>query len=103
MVPKADYEEVDANVLSGQDSSVLKEKTDRFQTARLNLESNLRSLMNSGAKIYSIGGYGLTYSDGEYCFFGIVNSTKTANGDGIIPVSSTVLGATFAPKGQTLS
>ena len=103
MVPKADYEEVAANVLSGQDSSVLKEKTDRFQTARLNLESNLRSLMNSGAKIYSIGGYGLTYSDGEYCFFGIVNSTKTANGDGIIPVSSTVLGATFAPKGQTLS
>lgn len=103
MVPKADYEEIAGELLSGEESAQLKAKTDRFQTARVNLENNFRSVAAKGTDVYSIGGYGLTYTDGEYCFFGIVNSTKTANGDGIIPVSSALLGTTFAPKGQTLS
>ena len=103
MVPSADYDELAAELLSGGESATLRAKTDRFQTARVNLKDNFRRVAEKGTEVYSIGGYGLTYTDGEYCFFGIVNSTKTANGDGIIPVSSTLLGTTFAPKGQTLS
>ena len=103
MVPGADYEELASELLSGEESAQLKAKTDRFQTARVNLKNNFKKVSEKGTSVYSIGGYGLTYTDGEYCFFGIVKSTKTANGDGIIPVSSTLLGTTFAPKGQTLS
>lgn len=103
MVPGADYDELAAELLSGEESAALKAKTDRFQTARVNLKDNFRSVAEKGTEVYSIGGYGLTYTDGEYCFFGIVNSSKTANGDGIIPVSSTLLGTSFVPKGQTFS
>lgn len=91
MVPSERYEELANKWIT---DSTLRKKTDAFQKARLNLNENLLEMAKNGTEIYSICGYGLSYTDGEYAFFGAVSSSENANSDGIIPVSSTSLGAT---------
>ena len=103
MIPKDRYESLAEKYLNTDETAALKAKTDRFQQARVNLESNMLEAEKNGTEIYSICGYNLTYSDGEYCFFGIVNSTATANSDAIIPVYSASIGATTVKKGDTFS
>ncbi len=93
MVPADKYEALADKWIK---SDVLRKKTDAFQNARVNLFENLSKMDKSGTEIYSICGYNLSYTDGDYAFFGIVKSSENANGDGIIPVSSTSLGATAA-------
>ena len=97
MVPAEKYEALADKWIT---SDVLRKKTDAFQTARVNLFDNLSKMDKNGTEIYSICGYNLSYTDGDYSFFGIVKSSENANGDGIIPVSSTSLGAT-AVKAKT--
>lgn len=98
MVPSSKYEELADRYLSGSDYAVLRAKTDKFQQARLDLKANLTAARdNYGVLTSTISGYDLTYTDGEYNFFGIVASSATANSDAIIPAVSTSLGATTAP------
>ena len=97
MVPADRYESLAQKWIK---SDVLRAKTDAFQTARVNLFKNLKKMSENGTEVYSICGYNLSYTDGDYAFFGIVKSSENANGDGIIPVSSTSLGAT-AVKAKT--
>lgn len=97
MVPAERYEAL-ADKWIKNDS--FREKTDAFQKARVNLRDNLSSMSKNGTEIYSICGYNLSYTDGEYSFFGVVKSSESANSDGIIPVSSTSIGAT-AVKAKT--
>lgn len=97
MVPAEKYEALADKWIT---SDVLRKKTDAFQNARVNLFENLSKMDKNGTEIYSICGYNLSYTDGDYAFFGIVKSSENANGDGIIPVSSTSLGAT-AVKAKT--
>lgn len=96
MLPAADYKDIaDAYITN----SALRAKTDRFYTAKLNMKKNLQELSDKGTKIYNICGSGLTYTDGDYGFFGVVESSARANSDGIIPIQSTSLGATAVKKG----
>ena len=96
MVPSADYKELaDAYITN----STMRAKTDRFWQAKLNMKDNLKKLNENGVGIYNICGSGLTYTDGDYSFFGVVASSATANSDGIIPIQSTSLGATAVKKG----
>ena len=97
MVPTDKYEALADKWIK---SDVLRKKTDAFQNAKENLFENLSKMDKNGTEIYSICGYNLSYTDGDYAFFGIVKSSEDANGDGIIPVSSTSLGAT-AVKAKT--
>jgi len=97
MVPSDRYEALADKWIT---SDILRAKTDAFQKARVGLFENLSAMSKNGTEIYSICGYNLSYTDGNYAFFGIVKSSENANGDGIIPVSSTSLGAT-AVKAKT--
>ncbi len=97
MVPTDKYEALADKWIK---NDVLRKKTDAFQTAKENLFENLSKMSKNGTEIYSICGYNLSYTDGDYAFFGIVKSSENVNSDGIIPVSSTSLGAT-AVKAKT--
>lgn len=102
MVPSDRYEALADRYLSDDDHAVLREKTDAFQEARVNLKSNLACAKAQGVDVYTLSGYGLTYLDGTYNFFGIVASTAKTNSDAVIPVVSTSIGATTAKAGKSL-
>ena len=97
MVPAERYEALADKWIK---NDVLRAKTDAFQQARVNLKRNLSEMSKNGTEIFSVCGYNLSYTDGDYSFFGVVKSSESANSDGIIPVSSTSLGAT-AVKAKT--
>lgn len=97
MVPAERYEALADKWI---ENSVLRAKTDAFQQARVNLKKNLSEMSKNGTEVFSVCGYNLSYTDGDYAFFGVVKSSESANSDGIIPVSSTSLGAT-AVKAKT--
>lgn len=100
MLPDDEYEALADRYLRDGEHDVLLAKTDRYQQARLNFEKNITEASETGVGVYNIAGYGLSYTDGEYNFFGIVKSSATANCDGIIPIDSTTMGASYVPKGQ---
>ncbi len=102
MLPADEYEALADRYLRDGAHDVLLAKTDRFQQARVNLNANLLAAHEAGVGIYNVAGYGLSFTDGEYNFFGIVASSATVNSDAIIPVDSATLGATAAPAGQKL-
>ena len=102
MVPSDRYEELADRYLSDEAHAELKAKTDEFQTARVNLVQNLTEAKSQGVGVYTLSGYGLTYLDGTYNFFGIVASTAKTNSDAVIPVTSTSIGATVAKAGKSL-
>lgn len=99
MMPKERYDELSQRYLSDASYSVLKERTDKFQQARINLVDNLKEAEKQGVPVNSICGSDLTYSDYDYNFLGIVASTATCNSDGIVPVYSASMGATTVPTG----
>ncbi len=101
MMSSEAYPELAARYISDDEHRVLKAKTDAFQQARLNLKENLTVAHEEfGVDVFTISGYNLSYTDGVYNFFGAVESHKTVNGDAIIPVGSTSLGASSVPKGS---
>ena len=101
MIPSYRYDALAERYLG--EKPVLKEKTDRFQQARLNLKKNILDAVADGVKVNSIAGSNLSFGEQDYTFFGIVESAHTYNTDGIINLASTTLGATGAPAGKTLS
>ncbi len=100
-VPKDRYEALADRYLA--EGSVMREKTDRMQEARLNLEDTL-VLANEkyGVKVSTISGYNMRFDEGEYAFFGLVKSVDFVNSDAIIDVRSTSLGATAGAPHQTV-
>ncbi len=100
-VPKDRYEALADRYLA--EGSVMREKTDRMQQARLNLEDTL-VLANEkyGVKVSTISGYNMRFDEGEYAFFGLVKSVDFVNSDAIIDVRSTSLGATAGAPHQTV-
>lgn len=102
MVPSYRYDAIAQRYLLSPEKARLKERADRFQQARLNLNANLIDAEKTGVKINSISGSNIGFGDIEYSFFGGVASAKDHNTDGIINLSSTTLGATGAKVGTTL-
>lgn len=100
MLPSARYDALAARYLG--DKPVLKAKTDRFQQARLNLKQNILAAVEDGVSVNFIAGANLDFGAQMYSYFGIVDSAKKVNSDGIINLSSTTLGATGAAGGATL-
>ncbi len=103
MLTADSYEDLADRYLSGAESATLRAKTDWFQKARVNLVANLNDAKaNYDVVTYTVAAYGLQFTDGEYNFFGIVDSSATTNSDGIINVNSASMGATFVVPGETL-
>lgn len=104
MVPSYRYDALAERYLNNDSAKKeLKEKTDRFQQARLNLKQNILDAVEDGVKVNLIAGSNLSFGEQDYTFFGIVESAHTYNSDGIINLASTTLGATGAPAGKTLA
>ncbi len=101
MLPSYRYEALAERYLS--DQPVLKERTDRFQQARLNLKQNILDAVADGVRVNSIAGANLDLGEQMYTYFNIVASAEKVNSDGIINLSSTTLGATGANSIYTLS
>ncbi len=103
MVPPDRYPALAERYLSDQDHAELRAIMDRFYEAQCDLDENLLKVVNEkGVRVSNICGYDLTYTDGDYNYFGIMASTATANADGIIDIDSTSLGATYAPANTAL-
>ncbi len=100
MLPSYRYEALAERYLS--DKSVLKARTDGFQTARLNLKKNILSAVADGVRVDFISGANLDLGEEMYTYFNIVASAEKVNSDGIINLTSTTLGATGAAGKQTL-
>ena len=102
MIPSYRYDALAARYLTDPEKAQLKAKTDAFQQARLNLKDNILAAVADGVQVDFISGSNLNFGEQMYTYFGIVASAKKVNTDGIINLSSTTLGATGAPNGQTL-
>ncbi len=101
MIPSYRYDALAERYLS--DKPVLKERTDRFQQARLNLKKNILAAVEDGVRVNSIAGANLDLGEQMYTYFNIVASADKVNSDGIINLSSTTMGATGAPGEKTLA
>lgn len=101
MLPSYRYDELAVRYLS--DNPVLKERTDRFQTARINLKDNLLKAVADGVRVNSIACANLDIGEQIYTYFNIVDSANKVNSDGIVNLSSTTLGATGTNKYNSLS
>ncbi len=100
-VPADRYEELADRYLA--EGSVLREKTDRFHEARVNLKDHLCTANEEyGVHVSTISGYNMRFDEGEYAFFGLVKSVDYVNSDAIIDVASTSLGATAGAPHQTV-
>ncbi len=103
MIPSYRYDALAERYLNDPAKKVLKEKTDRFQDARLNLEKNILAAVEDGVRVNSIAASNLDFGEQDYTFFAIVASAKEHNSDGIINLSSTTIGATGAAGDKTLA
>ncbi|MEE1137825.1 MAG: hypothetical protein U0M02_05040 [Acutalibacteraceae bacterium] len=103
MIPSYRYDALAERYLNDPAKKVLREKTDRFQDARLNLEKNILAAVEDGVRVNSIAASNLDFGEQDYTFFAIVASAKEHNSDGIINLSSTTIGATGAAGNQTLA
>lgn len=100
MLPSYRYDALAERYLG--DKPALKARTDRFQTARLNLKQNLLNAVEDGVRVNSIAGANLDLGEEMYTYFNIVASAEKVNSDGIVNLNSTTLGATGAPHDKTL-
>lgn len=100
MMPSYRYDELASRYLS--DNPFLKSRTDKFQTARLNLNQNLLTAAADGVRVDSIACANLDFGEQMYTFFNIVDKAEKVNSDGIVNLSSASLGATGAPNQNTL-
>lgn len=100
MLPSYRYEALAERYLG--EKTVLRVRTDSFQTARLNLRKNILDAVADGVHVDSIACANLDLGEEMYTYFNIVASAEKVNSDGIVNLSSATLGATGAPCKNTL-
>lgn len=103
MVTREAYPELAEKYLGDEEHAPVRAKTDAFYQAQLDLEDNIKAMTANGIKINIISGYGLHTGDARYNFFHVTANADKVNGDGVINVESTTLGATAALPGEKLS
>lgn len=102
MVTSESYPELAERYLSDDEHAPVRAKTDAFYKAQLNLEDNINTMIDNGIEINIISGYSLNTGDARYNFFHLMADSDDVNGDGVIHVGSTTLGATSALPGKKL-
>lgn len=103
MVSSESYPELAERYLSDDEHSAVRAKTDAFYNAQINLADNINTMIENGVKINIITGYSLHTGDERYNFFHLMGNSDNVNGDGVIHVESTTLGATAALPGEKLT
>jgi hypothetical protein len=87
LVPSGDYDALAAEYLSDPAHAEIKRQTDIFHRAQTNAKANILSFIDSGVKIYDIVDY-------NFPLYSFIPSYETHNGDGLIHLESSSLGAT---------
>ena len=102
MIPAARYPELAERYLSGPEHAVIRERTDRFHQAQLNLNDNVLAAHRAGVRINNVAAGGLYFGELDYGYFQAVNTRGDINSDGIIDLYLASMGATAAPPSQRL-
>jgi pimeloyl-ACP methyl ester carboxylesterase len=102
MVNRESYPALAEKFLSDSAHAAVKAKTDAFYHAQTNLEDNIKTMTSNGISINIICGYNLHSGDVRYKFFHIMGNSNNVNGDGVINIQSSSLGATASLPGTTL-
>ena len=102
MIPAARYPELAERYLSGPEHAVIRERTDRFHQAQLNINDNLLAAQRAGVHINNVAAGGLYFGEQDYGYFQAVATRGDINSDGIIDLCLASMGATAAPPGQRL-
>lgn len=102
MVTREDYPALAERYLSDDEHAPIRAMTDAFYTAQMNLEDNINTMIDNGIEINIISGYSLHTGDARYNFFHLMGDSNNVNGDGVIHVESTTLGATSVLPGEQL-
>lgn len=102
MVTREDYPALAEKYLADDAHTPVRAKTDAFHNAQVNLEENIRTMIDNGIEINIISGYSLNTGDARYNFFHLMGDSNNVNGDGVIHVESTTLGATSVLPGEKL-
>ncbi|MCH5191626.1 MAG: hypothetical protein J1F23_05620 [Oscillospiraceae bacterium] len=95
LCPKEDYPALAKQYLSSSEKREIRRQTDLYYRAQCNSVANLYKLRDKGVQIFDIVDYDLP-------LYNVGNSWNTENGDGIIPLRSTSMGAFSANAGETL-
>ncbi len=102
MIPSFRYDELSMKLIGDAAHSALKERTDKFQRARLNLKENLLKAHADGVEINSISGSNLNFGEKMYSIMKVAGSSKMYNSDGIVSLAGATLGATGGADGSKL-
>ena len=95
LVPPEDYPAAAEKYLSSPEMANIKAQTDRYYQAQLHLENNIQALLDKGVQVFDIAEY-------NYPLINIGERWNEMNGDFILDLSSTSMGAYAANCGETL-
>ena len=102
MISREEYPALAEKYLNDAEHAPIRAKTDAFHKAQMNLEDNIHTMIDNGIEINIIAGYSLHTGEARYNFFQLMGDSFNVNGDGIIHVESTTLGATSVLPGEEL-
>ncbi len=94
LVPSEVYPELSEKLISDEEHSILKEKTDKYYDIQKNISTTLQDLTSKGVDIFVISGYDLE-------LLGLVDNYRLSS-DNVIHAESTSIGATVANAGCVL-
>lgn len=95
LCPKEYYPALANKYLSAPEKAEIRRQTDMYYQAQLHSLDNIQNLVDNGVEVFNIVDY-------DYPLYQIGNSWNDDNGDGIIQLSSTSMGAYAAKVGETL-
>lgn len=95
LIPSKDYPELAQKLLSSPEKAEIKKQTDRYYSAQVNSDKNIKKLVDNGIKVFNIVDY-------DFPLYNVGNSWNDGNADGVIHLDSTSMGAYAARVGETL-
>ncbi len=95
LVPPEDYPAAAERYLSSPEMANIKAQTDRYYQAQLHAYDNIQTLVKKGVQVFDIAEY-------DYPIISVGERWNTMNGDFMLHLTSTSLGAYSANCGETL-
>lgn len=95
MCPSGDYLTAREKYLSAPEMAEIRKQTDQYYQAQLNSKANIQKLVDNGIQVFNVAQY-------DYAMINVGESWNTENGDYIIQLDSTSMGAYAANCGETL-
>ena len=95
LCPSADYPSAAEKYLSSPEMAEIRRQTDRYYQVQLHARDNILALKEAGVQIFDLAEY-------DFPLINVGESWNKQNGDFIIQLDSTSMGATSANCGETL-